>query len=221
MKFSTDLPKEAVFGIFYNTLKDKFPEVTKLPVLQIPDEIREHDPNFKFKPLYKMVNEEVTLQIGHDVFAIHSPPDYIGWKRFSEIVFNLFEKIEQTRVFDAPISLVIRYLNFFEIDIFEHINLEIRLKDSVFNSSNTIFRTEIQENGFLKVLQVANNATLGTSDTSRKGSVLDISTVVINPTDFFKNANTITTTAHELEKELFFSLLKPDFLTTLNPEYDN
>jgi hypothetical protein len=37
--------------------------------------------------------------------------------------------------------------------------------------------------------------------------------------DFFKNMSKILEKGHLEEKKLFFKLLKPDYLETLNPEY--
>ncbi len=47
LKFSSNLPKGAVFGLIYQVVKDKFAKVERLPTAMLPTEIIENDPNFK------------------------------------------------------------------------------------------------------------------------------------------------------------------------------
>jgi uncharacterized protein (TIGR04255 family) len=49
LKFSSDLPKGAVFGVLYNSLKDTFGKVEQLPTAMLPIEVIESDPNLKYK----------------------------------------------------------------------------------------------------------------------------------------------------------------------------
>ena len=52
------------------------------------------------------------------------------------------------------------------------------------------------------------------------GSVIDIETVLENNIDdFFGQMKELVEEGHVEEKKLFFSLLKPEYLETLNPEY--
>ena len=59
-RFEAAITKSAVFGIIYNLIKEEYRgNVINLPILQIPEQIREVDPNLKFKPLYRIENERV------------------------------------------------------------------------------------------------------------------------------------------------------------------
>ena len=49
-RFEAAITKSAVFGIIYNLIKEEYRgNVINLPILQIPEQIREVDPNLKFK----------------------------------------------------------------------------------------------------------------------------------------------------------------------------
>jgi uncharacterized protein (TIGR04255 family) len=52
IRFRTTTHPNAVFGLIYNTLQEDFPRVESLPILQLPDQVRAADPNFKYKPHY-------------------------------------------------------------------------------------------------------------------------------------------------------------------------
>lgn len=84
-RFEAAITKSAVFGIIYNLIKEEYRgNVINLPILQIPEQIREVDPNLKFKPLYRIENERFVIQIGYDVLSISSKMPYIGWSDFSK-----------------------------------------------------------------------------------------------------------------------------------------
>ena len=52
IRFEPEEPDDAIFGIIYNQFKKSFPEIEKLPILQIPDQFRSKDPNLIYKPHY-------------------------------------------------------------------------------------------------------------------------------------------------------------------------
>lgn len=217
IRFSALIHENAVFGLFYNVLKEDFPKVESLPILQLPEPLRMADPNLKFKPHYKIINQDFIVQIGPDVFSIASVPKYIGWGVFSNKIFDILSRINQLKVINDVLRLGIRYINFFEEDIFNDIDLSISLKDNKIDYKNTVIRTEISQEDFSSSLQIANNV----NNVDRIGSVIDIDTFTsLNLDKFFSNKETIINRGHQKEKELFFSLLKEEFLKKLNPNYE-
>lgn len=216
IRFIPNINQNAVFGLIYNALQKDFPKVDNLPVLQIPEPIRNIDPNLKFKPYYKISNEEYVVQIGPDVLSIASFPQYAGWKKFSTIISDVLERIENTTVIKNVSRVGIRYINFFDYNIFDKINLNVQINNSLIDYRSTVVKTEILQDEYISTLQIANSV----SNKSKVGSVIDIDTSInVILDDFFKNKEDIINKGHQFEKELFFNLLKDDFLKSLNPEY--
>jgi len=217
IRFSTKMHPNAVFGLIYNALQHDFQnKVESLPILQLPDALRAADPNFKYKPHYKISNNTNVVQIGPEVLSISSYPKYLGWETFSKKIISIIEKVEKIKIIDNVNRLGIRYVNFFETDIFNNINLKICIQDKNINYKNTVIRTEIGLGDFKSTLQIANNA----YNLTTAGSVIDIDTFKEGRLeDFFAQKEKIINAGHTEEKKLFFSLLKKDFLTSLNPEY--
>ncbi|MFT5618016.1 MAG: hypothetical protein ACI85I_001245, partial [Arenicella sp.] len=195
-------------------------QVEKLPISNIPSDILKNDPNFKYKPLYKLTSKDYSAQVGYDVISLHVSNEYKGWNSFSGKIFDFYEKILSTKVISGVDSLTIRYLNFFNLNIFDKIILSVNLGENPYESDNLVIRTEKVEEEFTKVLQIANNVNFHKNESTLKGSLIDISCVLKNPTNFAENWKQNVEKAHEIEKTLFFELLKPDFLKTLNPKYD-
>ncbi len=216
IRFTPAIHVNAVFGLLYQALHNEFPNVENLPILQIPEQIRNIDPNLRFKPHYKIFDENYALQIGPDVISIASFPKYNGWEKFSERIFNILNKIEKTGVIKNVLRLGIRYINFFELDIFKNINLNIEINNETINYQSTVIRTEFNKERFTSTLQVANNV----SHEERYGSIIDIDTVFsLNLDNFFSEKELIINQGHQIEKQLFFSILKDSFIENLKPEY--
>ncbi len=216
IRFTTEIHPSAVFGLIYNAIKKDFPKTESLPILQLPESVRLKDPGLKFKPHYKVSNKNYLVQIGPDVLSINIIPEYSGWSKFSETIFDVLEKIRKTKIIEKITRIGIRYINFFENDIFDDINLKVCIDDDVIQYKNTVIRTEIEQEEFSSTLQIANNA----KHNDRKGSILDIDTFLeYNLDAFFEKKEEIINKGHLKEKELFFSLLKEKALKKLNPKY--
>ncbi|URW79088.1 TIGR04255 family protein [Xiashengella succiniciproducens] len=216
VRFTSKINANAVFGLIYSVLQKEFQKVETLPILQLPDVVRASDPNLKYKPYYKISNENFVIQIGPDVISISSFPKYLGWELFSKIIFDALTKIESVGIINVIERIGIRYINFFETNIFEKVNLKVCIGADDILYKNTIVRTEIEQGEFSSTLQVANNAIIN----GKLGSIIDIDTFVTKNLDvFFSRKTELINAGHLKEKELFYSLLKPEFLNTLNPTY--
>ena len=94
IRFETNIFKSAVFGLIYQEIMTDYPgQVTQLPILQLPEQIREQDPNLQFKPEYRIENEKFIIQIGRDVLCISSKIPYIGWDAFSNHAVYIISKL--------------------------------------------------------------------------------------------------------------------------------
>ncbi|MCE2887858.1 MAG: TIGR04255 family protein, partial [Pseudanabaena sp.] len=57
LRFETVLPSDAVFGILYSLLSSQYNTFEKLPILQIPEILRSQDPNLRYQPAYKLIDD--------------------------------------------------------------------------------------------------------------------------------------------------------------------
>lgn len=221
IRFSSSIYASAVFGLIYNKIKDKYPTVEKLPIMQIPEEVRENDPNLKYKPIYKVIGENYIIQIGPKVFSVNSAGNsYPGWEKLSKEINSCVEKLYSLDIIDEIERIGLRYINFFELDIFRKINFKVEINSSPSSLVNSLFRTEIRINELKQTLQIANNARQENVLNKKDGSIIDIDTFT-NPDDFMDldDLFNLLEKAHLEEKRLFFSLLHDDFLQSLKPIY--
>ena len=86
---------------------------------------------------------------------------------------------------------------------------------------NVQITTQVKDCDFDNTIQFSNNAMLNVNMPGQKnGSIIDIDTFREYGDNYFlENIVSEIENAHKTEKTLFFSLLKPDFIESLNPHY--
>lgn len=220
VRYETSIPREAVFGLVYNAFKDDFPKMEKLPVLQIPQAVRAIDANLKYLPEYRLTNPPFLLLVGPQSFSMATVGDYVGWDAFSRQIFEAMERLRSMSVVAKVTRIGLRYINTFEFDILPKLSLKIMLGDGILESKSAELTTIIPAEMFNNTLRVFSNTSVTVNGRQFQGSVIDIDTNAdINVEDFFSKIKQIVEKAHCQEKQLFFRLLLPEFLASLNPEY--
>ena len=221
LRFKSSINSNAVFGIIYSALQAQFPKVETLPILQIPEAIRKNDPNLRYKPSYKISNDNYIVQIGDEVIAISSNVNYPGWKNYSEVLLNVLTSLHKIKVIQNIERVGLRYINFFEnINIFDNVNIKLNMYQKEISNKNTFIRTEEHGAIFVGTIQVANNISVK----NKVGSLIDIDVYNDNNKNkldnFFSTKKEFIDKAHLFEKKLFYDLLTEDFLKSLNPVYN-
>lgn len=222
LRFDSNVPPEAVFGIVYSALKDNYSGVEQLPITQIPDFVRTKDPNLAFQPHYKIRNENFVLLLGPKTVALASVDEYAGWEGWLEELLSVFAKINELGFISKVSRFGLRYINKFDNNIIKNTNLRIQINEVDVESKETIVRTIVEQGGFNTILQIVDNAMVTVYNQAPGiGSLIDIDvSLELDEIPFFENMERMLNDAHTVEKNQFFTLLKADFLEGLNPEYD-
>lgn len=220
VRFDSEMPHDAIFGVFYKEIKDLFSEYDKLPIFQLPEKIRQEEPKLKYSPHYQFKRkDDYKLNFGPRVLTVLNLNEYTGWDHFSKLaneVFSRFLKIDEFRSFER---LGVRYLNFFEENIFDISNIKIDFP----NNSPTvtkILKSEYIYEAHNVILKVSNSSNLKQNEKLYKGSSLDIDVINKNlGEDFTKKFENYINEAHSIEKKIFFESLQQEYIETLNPTY--
>ncbi len=224
IRYTSDYPSDAIFGIIYGEVKNFFqdaPEV--LPIMQVPEAVRINDPNLQFQPYHKFVKGLFTFAIGPKALIFTCRRPYAGWKKWSDFIYQILNKVKNTSIIHTVERFGIRYVNIFEsFNIFDHLQLDLTICGSEVCDKPTHVRTEIPESeGFVKIVQVGSGIQIIQNGVQIFGSLIDIDCVYKFPpnTSFPDNYIKIIEDAHLKESEQFYSLLKPEFIPLLNPQY--
>lgn len=222
VRFVSDLLPEAIFGVLYNVLRESYPEVKEENILQLPSVLRNKEAGLRYKPHYRLYNNEYELQIGPRVIALinrKNKEGYVGWTNFKDEMLKVINQAIDLKVLQSFERVGIRYLNYFEDTIVD--KTKITFKTPFGGESNTVLTTELSNGDFKTRLQIADNASMQLGNKEVEGSLVDIDTS-------FDNCKNIDLTrlekciddAHNEEKRIFFELLNEDFLKSLSPVYE-
>jgi len=218
IRFDSKVPDDAVLGIFISKLNIPKIKVENLPIMQIPVQVRLGDKKFKYQPHYKIITEDdYTIQIGPNVINIYVPIPYPGWdNNFYPKIKETIKNIEEINIINKIERIGLRYIDFFEGDIYNNITLGIQQNGKNFISKSLTFRSEIENKNYLIILQIANNIIL--EKEKENGSIIDIDLIYTKDINF-DNIDSIINKAHIISKERFFDLFKNEYLSKFNPEY--
>lgn len=224
VRFMPDIPPAAVFGYVHGLLKGRYGDISGLPILQVPEEIREKDPNLIFQPYYRMVNKPFVLQLGPRVFNLAAlDPAYPGWNSFRNEICGIFGALSENGVIGDIARVGIRYINFFEFNVFEVTNFFVALGDTSLSNHKTLLRVQFSDDGFETTVQVTNDGNLRIGKQPKRGSVVDLDTYYLRPPLVEKRDQgflDLIEIAHRILKQRFFSGLKKEFVASLNPQYE-
>ena len=118
IRFNSTLPPDAVFGVVYNKLKDSYKTAEQLPILQIPEAVRNNDSNLLYQPHYKLTKDYYALQVGPKVISIAiTDQKYTTWDSYYEEIQDVFKKIKEVDFISNVLRVGLRYINIFAEDI--------------------------------------------------------------------------------------------------------
>ena len=218
MRFDSELPEDAIFGVLYSKFRNKYKKVEQLPILQLPQVVRAQDQNLIYVPHYKLSSGNTIIQIGPKVFSLANVGEYVGWDEFSEQIQRAHKEVEDTKVVSNLNRVALRYINIFEdINILTTTNFKAYLGEVKLNNEKINFSAEMPSKKSISQLKIINSAEAIISGRQIKGSIIDIDSVV-NPKDFNSFLSAIEY-SHTEEKALFYKVLGEQFIKTLNPEY--
>jgi uncharacterized protein (TIGR04255 family) len=221
VRFLPNFPDEAIFGLLYESLSPEFPKLENLPALQLPPQMRNLNPQFRFQPTHRLRSENYYVAVGSNVVTIGIQMPYPGWTAFRARLISVFEAVIHKAVAKQLQRLGFRYVNVFEGDVTSRLTLETRLAGHALEGKETTFRTTLERDNNNITLLIAKNQTVKRApDFKRDGTLIDIDVFrgtsegfeLSNLTEFIDNG-------HTAAKTLFFELLRSDFLNELHPTY--
>jgi uncharacterized protein (TIGR04255 family) len=220
LRFEPDIPDEAVFGLIHKEIKNEYTHLQKLPILDLPEHVKKNQPNLKFKPYYKFSNETYDINLGPRVISLIKKEPYEGWQAFSKSAKSILNKLNQLEIIKKIERLGLRYINFFDGNIYDKVNLALTLGNESFIKKDTYIKNVFEESGHKVILQLGNSANLNKNNEVRKGSLLDVDVHLESlSNEFLLDSDDILNSIHKIEKEIFFKLLEDNFIKELNPQY--
>ncbi|MBF0502324.1 MAG: TIGR04255 family protein [Candidatus Riflebacteria bacterium] len=221
LRFRTEVPSGAVFGLVYDQLKSSYPHFEQRPILQMPESIREKDPAFQYEPWYAGRRGSAVLSVGPRIIAL-TLENYNGWESFSTDLKPVLETLQKISLINQLERVAIRYVNFFPENFLEITNACITFAEEQVSNDPVFLRTEVFKSPFKCVVQMANRATVQRNGKRDEGSVIDLDAFVegaLLPSGAEDNLLELIHQGNTLCKGVFFGLLRKEYVEKCCPVY--
>lgn len=220
LRFVTTEDWSVLPGLLYARVRERYPEKRNLPLADVPGKIRAVEPALVHKPLVQFSSDRFIVQLGPRVVSLLTKGEYPGWKLIQDEMGWLLSKLKDADFISEGERLGMRYIDFFQANIFEHVVLSIQVDGKVDVGQEMNFTRVFQREDFKARLMLSNGALIRRGDKMLSGSILDLDLWIgASQFDLFETVQERFSDAHRLNKEIFFGLLTPEFLAVLSPKY--
>ncbi len=220
-RFVSPQPWATMPGLLFAQIREKYPEQKTLPIAQVPEDLRRQNPALMNLPLMQFVSDDFLIQLGPRVVSLVTKSNaYPGWSAIEQELRWLVERVKAAGFVGETERLGARYIDFFGGDVFNELELGLRINEQPLRGTQTDITTILRLGSLSIRLQVSNGAIVETKEGPKSGSVLDVDTW-FGPldADLFGNGLARFAEAHQAIKGMFFGLIKPELLRRLNPSY--
>lgn len=221
--FNPSIPPEVVIGSCYQTLLDSHefivgPVKKEVKLTEKDGVVLESIERGYF--LHR--SKKVKLNVTPNSIVFNSYEKYAGWAEYYPLIEETLSKLFNASLIESVTRVGVRYISQFDANqLVDMLNMQLRI-DNIRNKSldSTQIRSEYIDDKFKIILTFLNRIS-AKPDKATQGysSVVDIDIIQFQQLMNLDDVLLAVKAGHEKEKETFFSLLKPDFLKSLNPEY--
>ena len=198
-----------------------------LPAAQLPQPIRDQDPNLRNAPLMSIkVDEMFAILIGSKWLGVGCIMPYAGWDKFKQMICVAFGVLRDASFVDRIDRYSLKYVDFIRKNgnnSLNRFNIAIQVAGITVSNQTTQFRTELQDGSFLHAISLISDATmLKPGEGTTLGSVVEVDTHRIESRlvpEFLDNLEGLLDEMHGVNKKLFFDLLSSEGLAELEPIY--
>jgi len=226
VRYESAIPFEAAVGVFYKAVEKHFQYSNRplgerqFPISGAPGQ---QEITVSLGGLNLFHNDKIKIQLQRNSIVFNCLEKYLGWDDYkSQIqqVMNLAHEFMEIRSYSR---LGIRYVSEYpNQDIGKCVKFDFTFGMPEIKSDSFFFRSEFKSGDYNVILQLSNKLPIvkeiGIAPIPISIIDLDVISTQIrsrNPIDLMNDLDLL----HAREKEIFFTLLREDFLTSLKPEY--
>lgn len=168
-------------------------------------------------------NEKIKFQLSPNAIGINCYSNYISWDSYLPEIRNVIRLINEVGGSIKLNRIGLRYVSeYVDMDLNDCLNFKFSFGYPDIKSNNYAFNSEFQYKNALIILNLRNLMTSNVGNEIKTLSHIDIDVIKKDlEFEFMDNDLLINhlEEVHSYEKELFFNLLKEEFLKTLHPQY--
>ncbi|RON97143.1 hypothetical protein BK672_02280 [Pseudomonas fluorescens] len=228
IRFDGTIPLSTVLpGYLYASLKGE--SIERLPQADIPQQVRDFDPNFQFTPLIKIRVGQFYIAVSDRSLQVSCKHPYAGWAPFKEQILKTLEATNSINLVGKVSRFSLKYTDVLPNELMhnpsDYLNASFRIGDRAIDITKTIIQAEILEDEAINLLHIAGKVQVNIVDTGevRSGLLVDIDSIrqiaQVTLGDFISTAGEHLDALHALNKKIFFDCLSERGLASLEPVY--
>lgn len=226
VRFTSKLPYEIYLGLIYKSLEVNY-KYTNRPqnpqkTINLPiDGDREIKLSLgSGSSLF--YNDFIKFEIQRGAIIFNCFDKYVSWEIYKDEIIKVLRHLHNSNVVELYNRIGVRYISEYQdLDIKDITKFEFTFGLPEVSSDNYSFKAEYIRYESRIIISLTSRLPVVTSDAQKKiVTAIDIDVIKEKfDTSDLDNLIQVLEDAHEVEKMTFFSLLKDDFLQSLNPEY--
>ncbi|EKJ6825974.1 TPA: TIGR04255 family protein [Pseudomonas aeruginosa] len=229
MRFSSGVAVGSILpGILFSALQGK-KSIEPTPIMSMPKEVREMDPNLRFAPLFKLGWDRYWVFVGDNSCSVSSKLPYAGWSNLRSAIYEVMAIACSSGLIDSVNRYSMKY-----IDIISHeldlpasevftLNLGIGDKTTINDYEIRVSFTQKNFEHSIRLISDATTQLIGESK-PRQGKVIDIDSFANiggeSAEIFLAKIIDRSDEIHKASKEIFFECLSERALNWLEPSYE-
>src|SRR4030067_624515 len=217
VRFTSAFPAGSVLpGLLFGKL-DGDKKIEQL-LSQIPQVMRDADPNLRFAPLSRLDWGQFYINVGDRIVAVGFKHPYPGWNSFKPAIIKVMDVLKEAKVIKSVERYSLKYIDLLPAtglrEQVSFVNFDVTLAGHKLEDEAFQIRLEIPRDGFIHAVQVVSSATatLHTGET-RQGLIVDVDTIANQQGEGFEDLLTGFSdkldAIHHANKKVFFDCLKP------------
>ncbi|MES2366110.1 MAG: TIGR04255 family protein [Pseudomonadota bacterium] len=203
--------------------------IEQLPMAQIPQIMRDTDPNLQFAPLSRLDWERFYINIGDRSVSVGFKHPYPGWSNFKPAITEVMDALKAADIVKSIERYSLKYIDLLPAtslrEQVEFVNFSVTLAGHKLENEAFQLRLEIPKDNFIHAVQIVSSATATLHNgESRQGLIVDVDTIAnqtgISFDELFSGISDKLEDIHQANKKMFFDCLKASTVTALGPEYE-
>jgi uncharacterized protein (TIGR04255 family) len=229
IKYLSKMPFEVLIGLFVTAFDNNYIYTTR--------PVKDPRPGFQANAVPGIVinfggqsllyNDKISIILHPGAVIFNCLDKYIGWKSYKPEIEKALQTIFATGHITTWTGAGLRYITeYLKTDLKDCTNFDFTFGLPAVDSMSTTFRSEFEFRNARVILNLSNKVPVARPQSAGKlpeivpTSIIDVDVIkqslaFIEPAQLMKMLEEM----HDIEKEVFFTLLTEHFLETLQPEY--
>ncbi|MCY7352561.1 MAG: TIGR04255 family protein [Cytophagaceae bacterium] len=223
VQFVPGIPAAAVWGYFHQLFQH---DLAALPVF-VPFQrlnlaLGGMQIESQMPPPFLTQDQRFRIDLSGEAISFNLLSGYPGWEEYRQTLERFLSPLFANKLIGQVQRVGVRYISRFEnVRIFDKINGIVQL-NVVPSDARGQVRLEFERSSFTSVITLVSGFPPAPGMEASYFSLIDIDIIKIYPADnslTYENIFDDLETAHNLQKDSFFSILSEPFIEELNPEY--